>query len=84
MKYLGDVNVAVQNMEEACAQYNRALRILRRRLGSKNETVKQLVRYIKQLNFVIPSKETDICIPETLFVRVANYQSAESAVNKVS
>ncbi|XP_024528800.1 uncharacterized protein LOC112345737 isoform X1 [Selaginella moellendorffii] len=50
LKYLGDVSIAMKSPGEACSYYNRALKILRKRLGSHDETVRQLVSYIKQLN----------------------------------
>ncbi|CAK9192558.1 unnamed protein product [Sphagnum troendelagicum] len=51
LKYLGDVHVALEKRPIAQKYYNRALRILRRRLGCKDETVKQLEHYVRQLNF---------------------------------
>ena len=50
LKYLGDVHVALKNKPLASKFYNRALKILRKRLGSIDQTVKQLEQYIKQLN----------------------------------
>ena len=50
LKYLGDVHVALKNKALASKFYNRALRILRKRLGSIDQTVKQLEQYVKQLN----------------------------------
>jgi hypothetical protein len=50
LKYLGDVNVALKNKPLASKFYNRALRILRKQLGSIDPTVKQLEQYVKQLN----------------------------------
>ncbi|KAH8974887.1 hypothetical protein BDL97_01G125600 [Sphagnum fallax] len=51
LKYLGDVHVALEKRPIAQKYYNRALRILRRRLGCKDETVRQLEHYVRQLNF---------------------------------
>ncbi|KAJ7519779.1 hypothetical protein O6H91_20G055200 [Diphasiastrum complanatum] len=50
LRYLGDISIASKNTTEACGYYKRALKILRKRLGSSDETVKQLVQYIRQLN----------------------------------
>lgn len=50
LKYLGDVHVALKNKPQAEKFYTRALHILKKRLGSTDETVKQLEQYIKQLN----------------------------------
>jgi tetratricopeptide (TPR) repeat protein len=50
LKYLGDVHVALKDKPQAAKFYNRALHILKKRLGSTDQTVKQLEQYIKQLN----------------------------------
>jgi hypothetical protein len=50
LKYLGDVNIALKNRPVARKYYNRALRILKRRLGGGDETVRQLESYVFQLN----------------------------------
>lgn len=50
LKYLGDVHIALKNRPVARKYYNRALRILKRRLGGGDETVRQLESYVFQLN----------------------------------
>jgi len=50
LKYLGDVHVALKDKPQAAKFYNRALHILKKRLGSMDQTVKQLEQYIRQLN----------------------------------
>eukprot|EP01018_Ginkgo_biloba_P039522 Gb_16535 [translate_table: standard] len=50
LKSLGDVCIAQKQQSEAANHYNRALRILRKKLGPSNQGVRQLVNYIKQLN----------------------------------
>lgn len=50
LKYLGDVHVALKNKPQASTYYKHALRILRKRLGNIDQTVRQLEQYIRQLN----------------------------------
>jgi len=47
---LGDVHVALKDKPQATKFYSRALHILKKRLGTTDQTVKQLEQYIKQLD----------------------------------
>ncbi|KAL2613981.1 hypothetical protein R1flu_025673 [Riccia fluitans] len=51
LKYIGDCAVGLRNMEEACKRYNRAVRIMKRKYGIHDPNVRELIAYIRELNF---------------------------------
>ncbi|KAL3701769.1 hypothetical protein R1sor_019791 [Riccia sorocarpa] len=51
LKYMGDCAVGLGNMEEACIKYNRAVRIMKRKYGTHDPNVRELIAYIRELTY---------------------------------